>query len=137
MRQTAFHYKELEEYWPKFKDIVTIIRNKTQYNKMVKNLDRLIDEIGSDQNHPLASLMEVIGILIEDYERERVYLPKGDPIDILKDLMNEHQLKQVDIKEIGSQGVVSEVLNRKRTLNVRQAQALAKRFNVSLAVFIE
>jgi HTH-type transcriptional regulator/antitoxin HigA len=35
-------------------------------------LDNLIDEIGENENHPLASLMEMLGILIENYEQENV-----------------------------------------------------------------
>jgi HTH-type transcriptional regulator/antitoxin HigA len=45
-------------------------------------------------------------------------------------------LTQSDLPEIGSQGVVSEILRDKRKLNMRQVQALAARFNVSPAVFI-
>jgi HTH-type transcriptional regulator/antitoxin HigA len=57
-------------------------------------------------------------------------------LDVLKALMDEHGLSQRDLPEIGSQGVVSEILRGKRTLNVRQVAALAKRFAVSPAVFI-
>ena len=35
-------------------------------------LDELVDEVGNDESHPLASLMEVIGLLVEKYEDERV-----------------------------------------------------------------
>ena len=35
-------------------------------------LDTLIDEVGEDESHPLASFMEVVGILIEEYEDEQV-----------------------------------------------------------------
>jgi HTH-type transcriptional regulator/antitoxin HigA len=51
--------------------------------------------------------------------------------------MEEHGLKQVDLPEIGSQGVVSEILNGKRKLNVRQIEALAQRFRVSPVVFLD
>jgi len=50
--------------------------------------------------------------------------------------MEEHQVVQSNLKEVGSQGVVSEVLNGKRDLNVRQIRALAKRFHVSPGAFI-
>lgn len=49
--------------------------------------------------------------------------------------MEEHGLKQDDLKEIGSQGVVSEILRGKRELNTRQISMLAKRFGVSPAAF--
>lgn len=50
--------------------------------------------------------------------------------------MEEHGPAQSDLPEVGSQGVVSEVLSGKRELNVRQIRALAKRFHVSPAVFM-
>jgi HTH-type transcriptional regulator / antitoxin HigA len=50
--------------------------------------------------------------------------------------MEGHGLTQSDLPEIGSQGVVSEILRGKRELNVRQIRALAKRFHVSPGVFI-
>jgi HTH-type transcriptional regulator/antitoxin HigA len=49
--------------------------------------------------------------------------------------MNEHGLRQSDLPEIGSQGVVSEILSGKRELNTRQIRVLAARFSVSPAVF--
>ena len=54
---------------------------------------------------------------------------------MLRYLMEEHELKQSDLPEIGSQGVVSEILRGKRELNTRQISVLAKRFGVSPAMF--
>ncbi len=42
------------------------------YRRLVALLDGLIDEVGEDESHPLASLMEIIGVLIEKYEDDRV-----------------------------------------------------------------
>jgi HTH-type transcriptional regulator/antitoxin HigA len=50
--------------------------------------------------------------------------------------MEEQGLKQADLPEIGSQGVVSEILSGKRKLNLRQVRLLSERFTVSPAVFI-
>ena len=50
--------------------------------------------------------------------------------------MKEHDLTQGNLPEVGSQGVVSEVLNGKRRLNVRQILALSHRFGVAPAVFL-
>ena len=47
-------------------------RNNRKYRQLVKLLDRLVDEVGENENHPLASLMEVLGVLIEKYEDENV-----------------------------------------------------------------
>lgn len=43
-----------------------------EYSQLVAFLDALIDEVGEDENHPLASLMDVIGTLVEKYEDEHV-----------------------------------------------------------------
>lgn len=43
-----------------------------EHRRLVKLLDRLIDEVGEDEDHPLASFMEVIGVLIEKYEDDKV-----------------------------------------------------------------
>ena len=67
---------------------------------------------------------------------QHVPIPAAKPAAVLKFLMQEHDLRQSDLPEIGSQGVVSEVLTGKRELNARQIKRLAKRFNVSPAVFV-
>jgi len=103
---------------------------------LVNLLDSLIDEVGNSENHPLSSLMETIGSLIETYESQYINEIEGNPIDTLNTLMEEHGLKQSDLPEIGSQGVVSEILSGKRQLNVRQIKILSKHFKVSPAVFI-
>lgn len=76
-------------------------------------------------------------IAIEDNENKYVPEPVGDPISSLKHFMEEHNLRQSDLPEIGSQGVVSEILNGKRQLNVAQIKALSKRFKVSPAAFLQ
>lgn len=52
--------------------ILFIPRSESEYEQLVIMLDNLIDEIGENENHPLASLMEILGILIENYEQENV-----------------------------------------------------------------
>ena len=46
--------------------------NDAEYRELVAFLDRLIDEVGEDEAHPLASLREVVGVLIEKYEDDQV-----------------------------------------------------------------
>jgi HTH-type transcriptional regulator/antitoxin HigA len=128
--------KKIAKVWPVVRDVFTVPHNDKEYKKLVSFLDSVIDEVGEAETHPLASLMETLGSLIESYESQHVPELLGDPLYTLKALMKEHGLKQADMKEIGSQGVVSEVLSGKRSLNSRQIKALSKRFAVSPAVFI-
>ncbi|MBL0699501.1 MAG: transcriptional regulator [Desulfosarcina sp.] len=128
--------KEIAKVWPNIQPIFSVPHNKKNYNNLVNLLDNLIDEVGNNENHPLTSLMETIGTLVETYESQYINEIEGTPIDALNALLTEHGLKQSDLPEIGTQGVVSEILSGRRQLNVRQIKILSKRFKVSPAVFI-
>ena len=124
--------------WEQFRaatDISTI-RDEGHYARMTQMLESLLDEAGGDENHPVMGLVDIVGDLIEDYEAEQHQLPEVSGIDALKFLMEQHGLKQGDLEELGSQGVVSEILAGKRELNVRQVRALSERFGVSTATFL-
>ena len=54
--------------WSVLAGTVFVPRTGTEYTKLVAVLDQLIDEVGEDESHPLASLMEILGVLIEHYE---------------------------------------------------------------------
>jgi HTH-type transcriptional regulator/antitoxin HigA len=58
--------------WPQVEPALRVPHNEKEYRQLVKLLDRLIDEVGEDEAHPLASMMEVLGVLIEKYEDEHV-----------------------------------------------------------------
>ena len=60
------------EAWPQVEPTLRVPHNERGYRELVKLLDRLVDEVGENENHPLASLMEVLGVLIEKYEDENV-----------------------------------------------------------------
>ena len=123
--------------WPTIKDVFSVPHTEPEYNNLVTLLDNLIDEVGENEKHPLSSLMETIGNLIESYEDNNFQTNHGSPIESLSFLMKEHGIKQTELAEVGSQGVVSEVLTGKRHLNIRQIKALSSRFNVSPLVFIQ
>jgi len=128
--------ENISKAWPTVKAIFSVPHSEKDYNALVKTLDSLIDEVGNDQNHKLAPVMETIGNLIENYEAQEYKINESSPIEALKYLMQEHGLKQSDLKEIGSQGVVSEILTGKRTLNIEQVKKISNKFHVSPLVFI-
>lgn len=105
---------------------------------MQELMEQLLAEVGDDEEHPFADLLDIVSTLVMQYEEDRLdqILP-AEPREVLKFLMDQHDLRQTDLKkEIGSQGVVSEILSGSRELNTRQIRALAKRFDVSPAVFL-
>jgi HTH-type transcriptional regulator/antitoxin HigA len=80
--------------------------------------------------------LDTLGIVIYAYEEKHYPIPDCSGVEVLHYLMEEHGLKQSDLPEVGSQGVVSEILSGRRELNVRQIRALAQRFGISPAVFM-
>lgn len=130
--------KHLLPAWETFRSATDIapIRDEAHYLRMVAMLEALLDEATGDENHPAMGLVDIVGDLIEDFETERHPLPDVTGVQALKFLMEQHGIKQSDLHEIGSQGVVSEILAGKRELNIRQVRALSERFCVSPATFV-
>jgi len=64
--------RKVFEAWPEVRPALYVPRSEREYRQLVKLLDRLIDEVGENEDHPLASMMDVIGVLIEKYEDEHV-----------------------------------------------------------------
>jgi len=127
--------EELQTHWMNIAPLLTI-RNEREFNAAVKRLNELLDEIGDNEKHPLYSLLDTLGTLVHAYEEEHSPIPDATGAEILRFLMDEHDLTQSDLPEVGSQGVVSEILSGKRELNVRQIRSLSERFGVSTAVFV-
>jgi HTH-type transcriptional regulator / antitoxin HigA len=112
------------------------IRTEREYDAAVEHLNTLLDEIGDNTRDARYRLIETLSVLIEAYDRENHSLPDASGVEVLRFLMAEHDLTQKDLPEIGSQGVVSEVLAGRRRLNLRQIQALAARFGTDPGTFI-
>jgi len=58
--------------WKNLSETVFVPHTETEYNRLVEMLDALVDEVGEDETHPLASLMDVLSALIENYENANV-----------------------------------------------------------------
>ncbi len=127
--------KEVRRHWETIRPLLTI-RNEREYDQAIEHLNELLDEIGANEGHPLYGLLDTLGTLLHVYEEKQYPIPESTGADMLRYFMEEYGLSQSDLPEVGSQGVVSEILNNKRELNIRQIRALAERFHVSPAVFI-
>jgi HTH-type transcriptional regulator/antitoxin HigA len=62
----------VEQVWPNLAPLLFVPHTEREYDRLVKMLDTLIDVVGEDESHPLASLMEVVSVLVEKYEDEHV-----------------------------------------------------------------
>jgi HTH-type transcriptional regulator/antitoxin HigA len=113
--------------------------NAKEYAKLEKILDEIIDEVRGNEKHPLAIVMDIIGDNLEHYDNEH-FPPIGkdvSDIEIVRFLMDSHQLKQIDLAEIfGGQANVSKFLNGERALSKTQISGLKKLFKVSADCFL-
>jgi HTH-type transcriptional regulator/antitoxin HigA len=113
------------------------IHSKGDLDEAVEVVDSLLEMTGGDPEHPLQDLVALFGELIEVYETKVLGETVAPPADVLRLLMEANSLTQADLAdEVGGQSVVSAILNGRRTINARQAGALAARFGVSAAAFI-
>ena len=83
------------------------------------------------------TILELLVTLIEKFEDEQYPIPSGTPHSMLLHLMEASSIKQENLVGIiGSRGVVSEVVNGKRSISKAQAKALANFFRVDVGLFI-
>ena len=69
---TTIDIQKTTSTWLSLEQNLFVPHTEEEYDKLVNFLDDLIDEVGEDETHPLASLMEVVGILIESYEEKNI-----------------------------------------------------------------
>lgn len=131
VEEVAAHFKALSSIVP-----LRTIGTEQQYEHAVRVLNQLLDAGAADEKHALAELANTLGSLIAEFEDSLPQPLPAAPVEVLRLLMDQHRLSQSDLPEIGTQGVVSEVLSGKRELNVRQVKALSERFNVPTSVFL-
>ena len=112
-----------------------IIKTEQQYNLALKRLEEIFD---STPNTKEGKEAELLSLLIENYEDEHYKIDLPDPIIAIRIRMEELNLKQKDLVGIvGSKGIVSEVLNRKRQLTVKMIRRLSKRLNLTPSILIQ
>lgn len=62
----------VEQVWSTLAPLLFVPHTEREYDRLVQMLDTLIDIVGENETHPLASLMEILGVLIEHYEDEHI-----------------------------------------------------------------
>ena len=111
-----------------------LIKTEQEYRTALKRLDEIFDaKIGT----PESDEADIIGLLIDEYEKKHYPIDAPDPIEAIKIRMEEMQLKQKDLVGIiGGKSRVSEILNRKKKLTVEMIRSLASRLNLSAQILI-
>lgn len=110
------------------------IKTEIDYRKALKRLEVIFDAaIGT----PKSDEADMLGLMIDEYEKKHYPIDAPDPIIAIKIRMEEMHLRQVDlINEIGGKSRVSEILNRKRRLTVEMIRKLTIKLNLSPGLLI-
>jgi len=113
---------------------ISPIKNETDYRNALKRLEVIFDApVGT----PEGDEADLLGLMIDDYEKKHYPILAPDPIEAIKIRMEEMHLKQIDlVNEIGGKSRVSEILNRKRKLTVEMIRKLNRRLNLSPELLI-
>lgn len=130
IQQTIKHWGYLLPY-------AHVPNNENEYNKLLDFVDELMEISRHEKDGRVTNLLNLIAQNIEAYESRRYASKSLSPVEMLTFLMEEHDLEQDDLPEIGSQSLVSKILNSERQMTVEHIKNLAKRFNVSPSIFVE
>ena len=113
---------------------IKLIKTEADYKMALKRLEVIFD---SKVGTPESDEADILGLMIDEYEKKHYPIEALDPIEAIKIRMEEMQLKQIDLADaIGGKNRVSEVLNRKRKLTVEMIRNLTTRLNLSPGLLI-
>jgi HTH-type transcriptional regulator/antitoxin HigA len=111
-----------------------VIRDEKQKQAYIRRLETLTSK--KSPTRAEEKLIDLLAVLIEDFERKSDPVSDAEPIQILRHLMEAHGLRQKDLTEVfGTESIVSEVLHGKRDFTKEQIRRLSTRFGVSPAIF--
>ena len=73
----------LQQHWTAISPLLSV-RNEDEYDRAMKCLNRLLDEVGTDEQHPLYTLLDTLGTLLHAYEEQHHPIPECSGVDVLK-----------------------------------------------------
>jgi len=111
-----------------------VVRDDKQNQVYIRRLEELTSK--KSVTRAEEKLIELLAVLIEDFEAKHYPVPDASPVNVIRHLMEAHGLRQKDLVDIFStESIASEVLNGKRELTREHIKRLSARFGVSPAVF--
>ena len=127
----------IQNNWPPIAEILSFPKNSSEYEQKLEVMDELLNMDFPD-DHPISSFIDLLGEIIDEYEKsnfeevQQIIKMNATPIEKIKHLMNEYNVKQKDLIDVlGSQGYVSDILNGKRELSLKHIKGFAKKFNIN------
>lgn len=112
-----------------------IIKTDAQYNRYCDLLESLVER--GKKTRAVQDEIELLTLLIEKYDSEHNSFDDADPVELLKSLMKEHNMKAVDLANLldVSEGLVSDILHYKKGLSKETIRILSERFKLNQEAF--
>ena len=112
-----------------------VIKTKKEYNEALISLEKVFDaKLGTSKGDDL----EILALLIDQYEKEHFPIEAPDPIEAVKFRMEQLGMKQKDLADtIGFKSRVSEILNKKRKLTLEMIRKLNEELNIPTSILIK
>jgi len=112
-----------------------VLKTKKDYNEALERLEKVFD---AKPGTPKGDELEILALLIDQYEKEHFPIEAPDPIEAVKFRMEQLGMKQKDLAEtIGFKSRVSEILNKKRKLTLEMIRKLNEQLNIPTSILIK
>ena len=113
---------------------IHLIRTKSDHQEALLRIDQVWD---AKPKSPEADELEILSLLVEEYEQKHFKVPDVDPVSLLLHVMDARGLTRKDMEPyIGSRARVAEVLNRVRPLSLEMIRRLAAGLNLPADLLI-
>lgn len=137
--QTIFDVKSIATQWTALESFapLRVIHNDEEHDSMIGLMNTLLDAVGDDESHPLAPMLELVGEIVSDYETKQFAVPKAEPKEVLRFMMEAKQTSQLELSMIVPQSNLSAILAGKRNISPKVAKGLADYFGITPLAFIK
>lgn len=118
------------------KTLPRVLRSEDEYEQMLAEVEALMEQ-GDGRSPEQDALLDLMALLVQDYEEKHYPLPQSEPREMLAYLIEERGLRASDLWEVvGSKSRVSEILSGRRSISREQAKRLAAFFRVPVDLFL-
>lgn len=111
-----------------------VLKTNKEYEEALERIELIMDAIPGT---PEGDELELLALLVQNYEEKNFPLPNPDPIDVIEYYIEQRGLKNKDLIGIlGDKSIVSLVINRKRGLTLNMVKNLHKKMNIPYSLLL-
>jgi HTH-type transcriptional regulator / antitoxin HigA len=137
----ANQFSTLLTTWKRHAEVLNIRRPSTEaeYDRLIDLIESIFKAAGANpERGPYSTLLDIASTYAHDWEEQHHPMPKGDPVNVLKFLIDEHGVSQADLVRAGitDQPTLSRILSGQRSISKFIAKRLGHHFKLSMDTFL-